>query len=353
MKPWSIKFWVVSTVWFIVLSCGATLLILGNGLVSDGLEPCRALDSYFKRSNCLKILHYTYYNHSIYNLSFSPNGQLIAGGGIGGSPTIWAVDSGMILHQFRHGIGSTDHLVFSPDGQMIAFSQSYITHTALTLADPVSGTITTYLDNYSPINDITYSPNGTMLAVASATDDNKSIDFISTLDGRLANTFKIGQDTVVEELEFSPDGERLLAVVRGDGNKKIYTWQAKDGTQIGAITLPVSQSLGVAFSPTKELVALGNCVRRDSVRGGSCGQAEITVWQISDGQLIHRLKVPGYYVRTLVFSGDGHLLASTTEGEGRGYVQIWQVSDGTLRQTLEEPKGFFISSHFHLIYFTR
>jgi WD40 repeat protein len=323
-----------------LLSCSIAVLFVGYGLISDSLQPCGSLDSYLSRSNCLKVLQYSYSKSHIFDISFSPDGQLIVAGGLGDSPKVWDVESGELLHKINpQASGAIETTKFSPNGQIIAIGQNYISST-LTIADPKNGSVLYYVGDLPHIGDIAFSPDSAVLALVSNVDNKSSIDFRRVSDGQLIHSFSIDDDIGIRKVVFSLDGERLFGVSYGE-NPGIYSWQIDTGEQIGRISLDVKDNLGIAFSPDGNILALGNCVGYGEY---GCNKAEITLWQTNDGQLLHRLSVRGAYVSDLAFSEDGAILASsTTDGEMpsqvQSQVQIWRVSDGALLDTLEEQTG--------------
>ena len=88
-----------------LLSCSIAVLFVGYGLISASLKPCGSLDSYLNRSNCLRVLQYSYYESHIFDISFSPDGQLIVAGGLGDYPKVWNVESGELLHEINPQAG--------------------------------------------------------------------------------------------------------------------------------------------------------------------------------------------------------------------------------------------------------
>lgn len=323
-----------------LLSWIITLLVIGYGLISTALKPCGPLDNYLNRSNCLRVLRYSYFVSTISSISFSPDGRFIAGGGLGGDPKLWEVNSGELLNEFhpRSG-GMPENVTFSPDGQTIAFAQNYTSNT-LTLADPQTGAILFQLRGLPPIRDITYSPDGATLAIISVGDSstidlrqgdkNDNIDLRQVSNGQLLQSFPIDNDADVRKVAFSVDGQKLLAIADHASGYEVYSWNVSDGILVDKVPLAANNSLGIAFSPDRVIVALGNCIQMGE---WDCAKAEVTLWQISSGQLLHRLDVAAPHIYDLAFSADGTLLASTPSS---GNIQIWDVREGTLLNTIEE-----------------
>ncbi|MBN1266180.1 MAG: WD40 repeat domain-containing protein [Anaerolineales bacterium] len=102
------------------------------------------------------------------------------------------------------------------------------------------------------VTEITFSPDGTLLASASV--DN-TVKVWNTADGSLRYTLEGHADTVLS-LAFSPEGDLLLSGSRDGTVKK---WQLSDGTLIDSISRmhPV-RALELAFSPDGNLFAVAN-----------------------------------------------------------------------------------------------
>lgn len=330
VKPWSWKFWLISIIATTGLSCSVTVIFIVYGLVSEALQPCGSLDAYLERSHCLRILQYSYYDSHIFDISFSPDGQLVAAAGLGGNPRVWSVHSGELLHELlSKASGAPEHIVISPNSQTIAFAQNF-TYNTLTLADPKSGAILLQLTDILPVRDIAYSPDGATLAVISVADHHSTVNLRQVSDGQLLRSFPVDEGVDLRKVAFSPDGQKLLAVADSGAGYELYSWRMDNGVQVDKVFLAANNNLGIAFSPDRTIVALGSCARLGET---DCAQAEVTLWQISDGRLLHRLSVPDAYVYDLAFSTDGSTLASSS---GIDTIQLWRVWDGALLDTLEK-----------------
>jgi WD40 repeat protein len=179
---------------------------------------------------------------------------------------------------------------------------------------------------------VALSPNGTTLATASTeegwlwhvSDDAPSFPLWDYQNDALDDYY--ARETV--GLTFSPDGA-LLASGHKDGT--INLWNVDNGASLrtwkhvreGDPCIPVS---GLAFSPDGAWLVSG---AGDITCSGSTTNP-IRLWRVADGTLHNVLEEHRYSIRSLAFSPDGTLLASTAND---GTVRLWRSSDGALLKT--------------------
>lgn len=248
-------------------------------------------------------------------------------------------------------------------------------------------------------NDLSYSPDGEWLAVASTTG-------VHIYKSQEVNESRLlAEGRPVSRISFSSDGALIAA---GLSSGEICVWRVSDGQPVTALPgrseirnlafssidsilfswsgdgevrgwripegIPIEtvENIGttgpVAFSPDGSWVAVGwgDSVRLWRVSDGtfqtfkspggrlqsitfsadgeviaSSGEEKaIYLWGVGNGSLLKRLEIGPYVgVRDLVFSPDGKFLAAGLEGEAsrgeRGAVSLWRISDGSLVKRLE------------------
>jgi WD40 repeat protein len=222
------------------------------------------------------------------------------------------------------------------------------------------------------IEDVAFSPDGRLLAVASS---EATIQMYRVDDGSLLQTLR-GHSNWVTSVAFSPDGA-LIASGSWDGTVRF--WDSVTGTLNRTLSVPVTPgnaTIQVAFSPNGTLLASaayktpahlwrvsdGSLLRTIPNTGesvafspdGSMVATEglsntIVLSRIADGSTVAILGGQDFYVRNLAFSPDGAIVASG----GGDAIRLWRVSDGTLIQTFStqadwdlafSPDGQFIVS---------
>lgn len=153
---------------------------------------------------------------AIKNLSFSPDANTLASVDDDGVIKLWKSDG--ILQKTIHGHTRYIHGVsFSPNGKMFASASGDGTVKLWNLED--YKLIQTFLGHSKAVNKVIFSPDGKNLISAS---DDRSIK-VWPLDGKLPIIIKV--DSPVKDITFSPDGNVLASSETNGGRDKL-----KDGT---------------------------------------------------------------------------------------------------------------------------
>ena len=207
--------------------------------------------------------------------------------------------------------GEIGALVFSPDGKILATGGMNDSH--VKLWDYKSGTLLRVLEGHRVgITDLAFSPDSSLLvSAAGQTLPNRSdpeVRIWNVTDGSLRGALK-GADVGVLCVAFSPDGERIAA---GNLNKTVKLWDAKTGTLLKTLSGHESAILDLAFSPDGK--TLGSISHDKTLR----------LWDASNGQLRQTLKEFGEIAWGLAFSNDGSLLAAA----GDRKVVLWNMAQG-------------------------
>lgn len=159
---------------------------------------------------------------------------------------------------------------------------------------------------------LTWSPDGMLLAIGSAT----GVYLYDTATWREARfiPMEVGDRSwsfAAKGPAFSFDG--TLLATRG---RVVQVWWVADGS----LAYELKASTLLAASPVEGLWAT------DNGYGGS--SAKLRLWRVSDGQLVRELSTGREYgvLQDVFFSSDGQLIA-TTAGEADGFV-VSRVADG-------------------------
>lgn len=152
----------------------------------------------------------------------------------------------------------------------------------------------------------------------------KGIHLWQVSDGSLLKSFKQETGYGSSGVTFSPDGETLAAA--GGLSQTIFLYRASDGVLLQTLEEPGSV-YSVAFSPDRKILA------------GGLKSGNIDLWDIESGTLLRTLRGSKTSAAEIVFSPNGHTMASTASGA----VDLWRVEDGQLLQAYPSETQYGMS----------
>lgn len=260
------------------------------------------------------------FGNAVYAVEFSPDDALLATAGWDNDVVIrntvgLSVEQTLIGH--TNGVLG---LAFSHDGKVLA-SGSYDEAFPVRLWNTSSWSDITPFDTTTDrVTSVEFSPDGNFLASAGWNGDVDIWDF-----GFMGPK----PPTIIEGgpigcMSYSPDGT-LVAVDNADHG--INLRNAADGSLIRTFTGHTMELTEIAFSP-------------DGSKLASSSQDEnVTIWDVQTGEALFTLTEPEYWVMNVEFSPDGSLLAASTFN---GFVHLWDASSGELVGTFENAtvEGF-------------
>ncbi len=220
---------------------------------------------------------------------------------------IWqAYLQGVALHQvnladselakcvFTQSFGSVFSVTFSPDGKLLATGDA---NGEIRLWRVVNGQhLLTCKGHTKWIWSVAFSPDGLMLASSS---DDQTVKLWDVENGKCLHTWRDHTDWVVS-VAFSPDGQRLAS---GSFDKTVRIWDVQDGRCLGILREHTGQVLSVAFSPQGEIIA------------SSSYDQTVKLWDVRDGKCLHTLRGHAHNIRSVAFSSDGRMLASGSDDQ--------------------------------------
>ncbi|KAJ3489330.1 hypothetical protein NLG97_g6016 [Lecanicillium saksenae] len=198
-----------------------------------------------------------------------------------------------------------ESFILSPDGTQIATATI---NDRLELWDLTNGSM---IQRPSTSYSMAYSPDGKMIASASATFDGT----IRLWDSRRAMTVEASSqsyDTAVSAVAFSPDGEHLAST---SWDNSIRIQNAVTGTEVVPPLQGHSSTVYMlSYSPRGEQLA------------SSSDDGTIRLWNTTTGYSFERtLPVAREPIRAISYSSDGKTLLS---GSFHGQIQLWDPSTG-------------------------
>ena len=245
----------------------------------------------------------------VMSVSVSPDGKLIASGGVDKTVRIWRMND--LQPAAAPLTGHEDwvrSVIFQPNGLLIA-SAGWDKSIRFWKSDSFQPVGQPYSPSGKAVYRLAFNPAGDVLAAASEGPTDgitlwRSADFSKENPRKVIS---IPAQRAVYAMAVSPDG-RILAA--GGTDKRVTLWNIDDGKQIGGdLAGHAGDVLDIAFSPDGSLLA----------SGGS--DAEIILWDVQTGLRLGRpLHGHSDFVNAVSFRPDGKVLAS---GSADKNIVLW------------------------------
>ena len=211
----------------------------------------------------------------------------------------------------RLGEGTIEEIAWSPDGTMLAAAGSIGIH----LYDSQSLEEIFFIESLSWLSSLAFAPNGATLASGSRDGiislwDVESGDFKHKLSGHTGGVLSVA---------FSPDGRTLAS---GSYDDTIRLWDVESGVSKHKLVGHTDIVNSVAFSPDGQTLASGS------------SDSTIRFWEVENGVEFFQVHFVEHTdgVNSVAFSPDGSRLAS---GQQDGSIQILNVENLRTQQIWE------------------
>jgi RNA polymerase sigma factor (sigma-70 family) len=278
-------------------------------------------------------------------LRYSPDGKkmatvtwVIKDRRIASAAQLWDVEKGKqirTLEQAGTGTGTTQfqlrRVAFSRDGNLLAATIDGARETVrfgqIKLWDARSGEEKRTLNHDCDITSVAFSPDGKKVAGG---DLDGRVFIWNTTDGTEDKVLNVGKG--VHAVAISPDGKTLAAGSwKDDKLGEVSLWDLKTGqVQHRMADQEIGQIYTVAFSPDGKDVAGGGWDKK------------VRIWDVETGLLNHVLESKATSFREVSFSPDGKLLV----GAGPADVPVWDLRSGKVIHTFRGHQGKVSSAVF-------
>ena len=248
-------------------------------------------------------------------VAYSPDGRIVASGGVDQTVKLWDVESGLELRALRGHSEAVQTLAFSPDGRLLA---SGATDAAIHLWEVGSGRVVRTLQGHElTVTSLAFSADGRTLA-SGGMDQTIRIWEIET--GRLRQTMLTDDKAVYRGLvlmALHPDARTLAS-----GGEITKLWDATTGRELrtlrGRYTDRPSPDLAIAFSPDGKTLAVSGRM--------------LALLDSATGQVRWETRPPdGITPESLVFSPDGKTLVGTGAA-----ITFWEATTGRELRSLPD-----------------
>jgi eukaryotic-like serine/threonine-protein kinase len=231
-------------------------------------------------------------------VAFSPDGQLIATGGIDQRVHFWRATDARPIGEPINCSAEVRSLVFSPDGQTLAIA---CREGNARFWDVGRGNfITGRFDQIRRVYTIVYSHDGKFLATGGGGGE---LVFWDAASGRRLSLIGV-QNKAIIRVALAPD-DKTITTITVDGD--VDLWNVKEGVRLAHASGQVAHTNG-----------------RWLATGGGPGGRLATIWDGTSLTRHHSFPVKGV-VQSMVFSPDSQTLLTTSSDK---IAQLWDVQSG-------------------------
>ncbi|HAJ58483.1 MAG TPA: type IV secretion protein Rhs [Cyanobacteria bacterium UBA8543] len=247
---------------------------------------------------------------------FSPDSKIIATANRDNTVQLWNPE-GDELQTFHPGT-SFYWVLFSPEGDAIAtVSSDY--KVRLWSFDSKKRTVLSDAD--TPVNHVSFSPDGKLIASYSGSGKNRIIN-LRSIEGKQLN--RLLPSEKFDELVLGLDG-KLIATYSSGGNQTGKLWSI-EGTQLKRL-LPNEKFDVLEFNPNSKLIAT------HSFGSNQTGK----LWSI-EGKQLKRFLPNETFNAVSLDNPNGKLIATSNKDENNSIVKLWSADGKQLKHFTANEK---------------
>jgi WD40 repeat protein/transcriptional regulator with XRE-family HTH domain len=252
----------------------------------------------------------TGYNLGVGQISFSPDGELLAVANMDGISKVWELASQTEVLSFESGTQPAKAIAYSPDGRLLATGGD---EGIVKIWNAESGEELFALSLGGIIHSIAFGPEGDRLTAASEDGSVKIWD-----SGTGQELLSLPRLSGMYDIAFLSDGN--LVTAGQDGTARV--WDSTSGQQLLTLAGHSSTIIGVAGSPDGKRIATSGY------------DGTLKLWDATPGRELLTIQGHADIVWGVEYSPDGKRIASaSTDGSAR----LWDAESGQL--SLELAKG--------------
>lgn len=248
--------------------------------------------------------------------ALSPNGQLLASGGLDNTVKVWQLADQVCLATLQGHTAWVRAVVFSPCGNLLASASGDQT---IRLWNVATGDCLAVLEGHgNPVQSLCFSPDGRTIA-SSSWDQTVKLWDVNT--GDCLRTFT-GHTNRVTAAVFSSEGKVLISASQ---DQTIRIWQVQTGQCCRVLTEHQAGVVSIAVHPQGELLASASL------------DGTVRFWSLDRGECIRHLALRISYNNTVLFSPNGAWLGI---GSQDGFCLMADGHTGECHVTLQVPRPY-------------
>lgn len=237
--------------------------------------------------------------------ALSPDGRVLATGGLDGTIRCWDVESGKLLRALIGHDSYVAGLDWSPDGNTLASAGTW--DTTVRLWDTRSGRPLRILKGHpAEVSRVKWSPDGR--TVVAAGGQSGAFSCWNALTSMKKSTLEVGQ--TILDMAWHPDGK---SVAIAGQSMPVQLWDPEKNKVMRSVGNPKDSHLGVAWSPDGKTLAAGT-------------QKEAILFD-SAGKMLQTLPSPANAVTWLQA---GKQVATLLPDS----IKVWDASTGNMQTTI-------------------